>query len=292
MTDIYPRVRRRTSKTLEWIPVDADGEPTTDDPGVVTVTITRADGSTVVADAATASVGVKRTFTLTRAHTADLDRLTVRWSDATGVLDETFVDIVGGYYFTADELRESQPSKTDETKFPTPRVVHYRTIVETMIEDLTSVAWVPRFSVDTFLGVNTARMRLASPEVRDVRFVRAWWGDGDPVDLTATELGYIRRDGAWLVLPYALTATRVQVGYEHGYDHPLPDVKEQAMVAVSHAIGGRTSAIPSSATYMELAGGGRVTLAVPGQGRWHFGIPSVDDMVARRNHGGGALVAV
>jgi hypothetical protein len=72
------------------------------DPGAATVGITRADGTILVAaGTATAGTGTApRTFNLTTTHTALLDRLTVTWTSVTKGTIVSYVEVVGGFWFS------------------------------------------------------------------------------------------------------------------------------------------------------------------------------------------------
>jgi hypothetical protein len=77
------------------------------DPGSVTVGITRADGTVLVAaGAATTGSGTgARTYNLTTTHTALLDRLTVTWTSTLKGTLLSYVEVVGGFWFSLAELR-------------------------------------------------------------------------------------------------------------------------------------------------------------------------------------------
>src|SRR5690349_8723938 len=105
------RILRGTPGTLskQWY---EDGVPV--DPGTVTVEITRADGTSLVAAGAatTGSGSTPRAFALTTTHTALLDRLTVTWtSTAKGTLTSV-VEVVGGYLFNLAEFADEVSAST------------------------------------------------------------------------------------------------------------------------------------------------------------------------------------
>jgi hypothetical protein len=77
------------------------------DPGTVTVGVTRADGTVLIA-AGTATAGsgaAARTYALTIANTALLDTLTVTWTSATKGVRTSTIEVVGGFLFTLSQAR-------------------------------------------------------------------------------------------------------------------------------------------------------------------------------------------
>jgi hypothetical protein len=75
------------------------------DPGTVTIGITRADGTVLVA-AGTAVAGsgsAPRTFNLTTTHTSLLDRLKITWTSSLKGTVISYLEVVGGRLFTMAE---------------------------------------------------------------------------------------------------------------------------------------------------------------------------------------------
>jgi hypothetical protein len=135
------------------------------DPGTVTVGITRADGTVLVA-AGTATTGSgtgARTYNLTTTHTALLDRLTVTWTSTLKGTLLSYVEVVGGFWFSLAELRAIR-GLTDTTDYPTSDLAAMRTTVEDAIEEYTG-ALVPRYAYQTVSGVSGQPIRLSKPYV-------------------------------------------------------------------------------------------------------------------------------
>jgi hypothetical protein len=102
------RIQQRTPGTLsqQWY---EDG--TVVDPGTVTIGITRADGTSLVA-AGTATAGsgtAARTFNLTTTHTALLDSLTVTWTSTLKGTLVSYLEVVGGFLFNLADARALSP---------------------------------------------------------------------------------------------------------------------------------------------------------------------------------------
>lgn len=106
------------------------------DPGVVTVTITKSDGTALYTDASTTGSGAAaRTRALTTSDTANVDTLTVVWTSPTyGDLVDT-VQIVGALIFTEVEARSfaakadesSNAPLNDATEYPDAKILDVRT---------------------------------------------------------------------------------------------------------------------------------------------------------------------
>jgi hypothetical protein len=283
------RVLRATAATLSWQPQGADGEPA--DPGTVTVAVTRADGTSVVA-AGTAVSGSgtnPRTYTLTVAQTAALDRLTAVWTVSGTTVATTFHDVVGGFYFSVAELRALETSLSSTSDYPLARLLSVRDEVETLFESACGCAFVPRFDTDRVYGWSGSRVLLSRPFIRRVRWVRQhhhYTTSPAYTDYTASELTGVTVDqDTVVVLPYSTAGFEsVEFGFEHGMDSPPADVRRAAMQWARLLANQTKSGVPDRATTMQLPDGGSVTLATPGVGRWHTGVPFVDEVLRRYDH--------
>jgi hypothetical protein len=256
------------------------------DPGTVTVGITRADGTVLVAPGAgTGGSGVNpRTFTLTTAHTATLDLLTVTWT--TSLLGEsvTHVEVVGGFLFTLAQAR-LDPDLSDQTAVPDALLREKRTIAEVELEHALGVALVPRYTRERISGNgrNLLQTTWAMPRVLRACSV----GQITEVALTASAIaqikpfrfGWMRQDG------WEDGVSNVVIGYEHGYDWPLGDVLNAALALTKRALSSPASS-SSGIVIRAEAGQSSITYASPSAGASTrvFGIPDVDNYVANWDH--------
>lgn len=308
LAGIRQRILRATAASLSWQPQGADGEPA--DPGVVTVSVTAADG-TVVIPAGTATVGAAtapRSVAVTAGQTGQLDELTATWTVGQELVAESVHEIVGGYYFTSADLRDVEPSTSDAAKDTTVRILEVRAEVEALFESACAAAFVPRFAVWR-TSMAGAQVLLPYPFLRVVRWVR-FWSDGDTYVSVTPEVvaGYPpnqegildfsagwRYDGFPLDTSYAGRSSRqtrrVDIAFEHGLDAPPADLKRAALTYARAQVNRARAAVPDRATSMQLPDGGSVTLATPGVGRWHTGIPSVDEVLRRYNYHNTRIVA-
>lgn len=274
------RILRATPATLAWQGRDADGEPA--DPGTVTVTVTRSDGTVVLAaGTATAGTGAeRRTVALTRAQTEQLDVLFATWTVDGVDVATTRHDIVGGYYFDVARLKTIEVGATQVTA---EQLVGVRAYVETTIEDVTGKAFVPRFDVVRLQGNRTDEVVLPRWYLRRVRWVRLWSDNSESTVLSEARCAAIPANAEGIMhLDMSTRGYIVEVGFEHGTDAPPFDVEREAVVFARAQINRPNRGLPDAATSLRTQEGAYVTIATPGTGIWHTGIPSVDDMLKRR----------
>lgn len=273
------RILRGVAATLSWQPVDSDGEAAAPS-GTVTVQVTSAGGTEVKPEGtATAGSGSDpRTVSLTPAETAELDRLTVVWTDdGDDSAATTVVEIVGGFYFTLAEARASDPALANDTKFSTPALLAARAAVEEEFESICGVAFVPRFEREIVDAGFTLNLRW--PQVRSVRGVADW--DGTAF-VSWTDLEYLRSGVDSIIGGPFVHGVRYQVDYEHGYDRPPAEIKAAALVRLRDRASVPLRGIPDRATSFSVAEGGTYRLDQASLSR--TGIPDVDAALARNDH--------
>jgi hypothetical protein len=204
------RVQQNQPATISasW---ERDGDPAVD-PGDVTLTVLRDDGTELVKDAATTGTGASRAYDLTATDTATLDRLTCTWTSDDGSALTGYVEVVGGFLFTIAAARARSPL-SDETAYPIGQLLAYRTMAELALEDLCGVAFVPRYRRDT-ARIRHHRVHAIALERTQVRRVLSVEFEGitltDPT-IAAYDDGLLERHGLWRHGAY-------QVRYEHGFD--------------------------------------------------------------------------
>jgi hypothetical protein len=280
--------------TLSYQFTDDDGDATAP-AGVVTIGVVDADGTVVVAPAtATAGTGSDpRTYNLA-AQTA-LGLLTATWSDAgDSSTHRQLVEVVGAFYFSVAAARAADTSLASTTKYPAATIIRARREVEAQCEQITGVAWVPRYRRARVDGTGVCELVLPDMALRSVRSVRVY-SDGDTyTEFTADELAAIPvGDGE---APLAGIATRTDGGvwtagrqnivveYEHGYDRPPFDLAEAAIIHLRHQLNSTKTGLTDRATAFQPVDGGNVLLATAGRFGFETGIPHVDAVYARYDH--------
>lgn len=287
------RILQATTASLSWQPLNADGEP--GDPGTVTVGVTSSDGSTVVA-AGTATSGSgssPRTAALTVAQTAALEVFTATWKVAADTVAVTEHWVVGGFLFSIADLRTAEPSLGDGSRDTADSLRQRRDEVEDLFESATAVPWTPRLHVVQSTDEHDGYLLdVGRRHARRVRWCRLWSDADTYTELTASELAEIAPAADGIVrLPVSTSGCwRVTAGVEVGYwevtptgSQPPADVRRAAFAYARSLAHQPRSSVPDRATSMQMPDGGSVTLATPGVGRWRTGIPTVDEVLNRRD---------
>ena len=220
------------------------------DPGTVTVGITRADGSTLVA-AGTATNGTgtnPRTFNLSATHTALLDTLRVTWTSSTKGTLTSVVEVVGGFLFSLADLRAVA---TDTVAYPVSKLSEARTYAESELEKAVGFALVPRYSRETIttsrqLGMTQPYVKTGWPYVRAVRDATS---SGSPLDASQiAQLTFTQNFVFGYTWPYTgvwnWTTGVVVIGYEHGLDADndlSPGARQAALALAADYLGVSTT---------------------------------------------------
>lgn len=277
------RIVRGVPSTLSWQYVDEFGAAAAP-PGTVTIGVTKADGTVVVA-AGTATAGSgssPRTYTLPA--TATLELLIVTWTTA-GLTFTTLVDVVGSFYFTIAEARAIEPSLGDATKYPDTDLVRVRHEVEDELEYICDVAFVPHYRRMTLDGSGTGDLVLEDNQLRSVRSVRTYSSATSYTSLTSTELADLDLDDDLVIhrpAGFVFDDTRrgnTVVEYEYGYDRPPTDLKRAAIRRLRSRLNLANSGVPDRATSFTVTDGGTYRLDMPDS--YKTGIPDVDAVYER-----------
>lgn len=278
------RVVRATAATIEWQGIDQDGEPA--DPGTVTIGVTRADGTVVVAPGtATTAVGTKRTFTLPVSATANLDRLTATWTVSGVVVGTTSVEIVGGVYASVAQIRTADPVVSNLVTDSTDVLKHARTAAESLFETVTGVAWVPKFDVVRLDGTGRYEMALPWPQLRRVRWCRIYSTETVYDTLTADQLAAIPADDSGIAVRtdgyvWPAGVRNVEIAYEHGYDVPPADLRDALIQTVRANARQFDNGIDPRTTQVVMEG----MTATIGASDDLTGNPAVDATLRRHSH--------
>lgn len=285
MYDPYnQRLVAGTSGTLSWQQIGGTGEPV--DPGTVTVTITRADGTVLATSAATTGSGTNaRTCTLSVAQTAVLDRLSVNWLVSGTVVATTEVDVVASPWFSNAELRVAETGLSDQNKYDAAKITLARLQVEAFIEGLTHRRWVPGYTLETLPGVSGRNLVVRHPDVRSVRSAALYddLATSATETLAAGELAAIPPSPSGIVTRYSNSwcARWVRIGYEHGLRVPPPDLKRAAMrLCRELLINDVKGQVPDNATnFQSNEFGWSAVLVTPGVRGAHTRLPTVNKAI-------------
>jgi hypothetical protein len=273
------RIQKLTPGTLseQWT---EDGAVV--DPGTVTVGITRADGTVLVAaGTATSGTGTSaRTFNLTTTHTAALDKLQVTWTSTLKGTLVSYVEVVGGFLFSIAEARAITPLN-DTTAYTTADIADVRTAVEQAIEQAAGVAFAGRYALERCNGDGSNVLQLKRPLpsiIRSASIGGTALSVSQLADLTMTPSGAV-----YSTLTYFTWGqNNIVVGYEHGYQDAPMEIRRAAVLLAKMWLVGRRNPIDDRAiTFNAGADGGTYSLAVPGRNGSSFGHPDIDVAVDR-----------
>ena len=285
MYDPYnQRLVAGTAGTLSWQQIDGTGEPA--NPGTVTVTVTRADGTVLASAQPTDGTGTNaRTYGLSVAQTAVLDRMSVAWVVSGTTVATTEVDVVAAPWFGNAELRGIETSLTNTEKFDAATITTARLQVEAFIEGLTHRRFVPGYTLETLPGVSGCNLIVRHPDVRRVRSAALLDDPGASATetLTAGELAAIPSSASGIVTRYANSwaARWVRIGYEHGLTVPPPDLKRAAMRLVRELLVNEVKGqVPDNATNFQSSEfGWSAVLVTPGVRGAHTRLPTVNKAI-------------
>lgn len=269
---------------LDETPVDAAG--------AVSVVVTDANGTVVSSGMATHTGTGQYTYALP--GQAALMALNASWAGSFGgstVTEVDLVEIVGGFYFSLPDARNSAKSLGNAVKFTAQDLADTRAEVEVECEQIAQRAFVPRYRRLLLDGTGTSELLLPDIDIRTVRAARvAPRADGTFVALTTAELaalaagdeGTLRRtDG----LTWTEGRRNVIVEYEYGLDAPPPELKTMTLTRLRTRINVGNTGIPDRAISFSTVEGGTYRLSMPGQ--YSTGIPDVDAVYQRYGRGGG-----
>jgi hypothetical protein len=284
------RSLRGAPAVLSWQPVTGDG--TVYNPGTVTVTVTRDNGTALVTDAATTGTGeAARTYTLAATHTQLVDLLTVSWQVSDVEVGRTSVEIVGGYFATNPQISERQP-KTPGT-LPADAISQVRAEVEQEFEDACNVAFVPRYKRERIPVLHsTYTLVLSEVELRAVRACVVHDSSTSSSTLTPTELAALKPNRGGLAVRddggYWPGGSFVEITYEHGYDRPSQRVVRAFLDRLSERLHAKNSGISPRATVVTNENGTTNYAPSPGNTNYITGNYEVDKVLLaemRYRHG-------
>ena len=260
--------------------VAADGETPTDCDDDPTCTVTRADGTELDAAVVTAIAGDGLySAAITSDHTDQLDRLTLVWTGEVAGFVQRYVqalEVAGGWYVTIPEAK----AEPDLGTVSVDTIRRERDRFETLAESYCSVAFVPRFEIETLQGDGSCQLLLKHPRPLTILSVTV---DGEAQDVADFELDPILglRYTTGATFARSSTGRNVTVCYTHGYPYPPADIKEACLAFIRSKVSMKVTGIPNAA--MDGSDSTRQwTYSVPGAEK-PTGIESVDEVLNRYN---------
>ena len=252
------------------------------DPGVVTATVTAANGTAILTDAATGGTGAAaRTLDLTAADTANLDLWDVAWTSPTLGTVTTQVEIVGALLFTIPEARAFDKAQlADTTKYPDAAIAATRARILDEFERICRTAFVPRYRRLILDGDGGRQLRLWDTRVTRIREAGLRYrGQTTPTPLNAAELADLTLDYGGVVTRDSLGwwwpgDNNVTIAYEYGYAQPPQAIRRAALIVALHQL--VLTNVSERTMSFSSQNGETYRYATPGIGTSIFGLPNVD----------------
>jgi hypothetical protein len=248
---------------------DQDGDAE-DAVGTLTCTITRADGTVIATDRATASATGLGAYTcaLTTAEAVTLDVLTATWSISGTTRATSYHRVVGGFLFSIAELAQ----RAGMTEFDQASLRIERDRITDLIEHHCG-AQTPRYDLVEFEGHGHQRHAVWH---RPVRSVRALTIGGSPVTVSDLDVNV----AAGIVSGITFTGWCV-LGIEHGLSTPDHDLKDAALTAAADRVLRESSTIGPRARSVSNDLGVTTQFSYAGDGH-PTGIDEVDAVIMAR----------
>jgi hypothetical protein len=247
--------------------------------GNVTVTVTRADGTTL--STGTATHGTVGQYTYVVAPQTELDYLTVTWSGTWGGVVNTitsYAEIVGGVLFPLSDLRSfGDQVLSDTVKYTDETLRESREQITDDFEDICQCSFIPRYGRDVLDGTGNCRIWLTHKRVR--RIISASVDGVALSDLTILKpypTGRLERtNGTWG--SGVLNSQNVVVAYEYGWPSPPAGISRAAKTLARYELVSSDISDRMVSFSNDL---GEVRLSVPGN-KYPTGIPIVDATLSR-----------
>jgi hypothetical protein len=275
-----------TAATLTARFYDQDGD-LVEPSGTVTVGIVDEAGTTVVAAGTATVVGSTgvRTYTLAASATAQTRILIATWTNGT-ISTTTRAEVVGGYYASVRQIRDSDDVLDDPRKYTSAQIVTARRAVEREFEDYCAVAFVPRYRRLRADGTGRRDLVLPDSELRAVRSVREYDDDLTFETYSPAEIAAIPANGAGVAVRtdgevFEFGRSNIVIEYEHGLNRPPADLLEAFFLRVRDVLNRQNRGVPDRATSFTSDVGGTYALLVAGRGGSITGIPDVDVVLKR-----------
>ena len=261
--------------------VDDEGTYAT---GGVVVRVTRdGDGAYLTAgtgySAAASGTDASGYYEITIGPQTCMGTLTCEWVATTSSGHTTTVtthaEIVGGRLCTIADVRNSDPTLVDSTKYPTNKVWAAVRETEDEFERILGCGVIPRATTEYCWGGGASILLSHRPLIGIYGSVSTGTTNIPASGLcTSWEGTLARADGGYF-------DEISSAWYAYGMTSVPADLKRAALTRVRYRLNAERSGIPDRAVNMVIADGGTFTLATPGKGGSLTGIPEVDAVLGR-----------
>lgn len=305
-TQATQRLLRGKPGTLIGTLTDSQGDPVAAG-GTVTAGVVSASGATILAPgAATTPAGDTGVYqvAVTAAQTALLDRWVATWIDSAGNTEVTAHEVCGGFLFGLAEVRASDLTLNDTSKYPDSAILDLRQAVEDEVEFICDVAFVPRYRRVILDGTATVSIYVPDSRVTLIRSVAVIQRSGQSIWFTTAQLAALnaqlpgddsddfqlqRNDGGI----WDEGRRNVIIEYECGYPGPPLELKKAGLRRLRYSLNQNKTAIPDRASSFITEGG--TLFKLDSADAFKTGINDIDAVYSRystRRFGDQGLVPV
>lgn len=247
----------------------------------VTVRVTRdGDGAYLTSGTgfATATSGAASgSYSITIDPQSSLGPITATWHvTRSGVTSTvvTYAEIVGSRLVSVADVRSSDTTLADSSKYPLATVRQAIRDVEDEFERILGAATIRRGAIEVAYGTGPQLFVSKRPTYSVTSIYTG-------TDVTAVTGATAQWDGTITRTDGLNFDTVSTVWYTYGLTAVPNDLRRAALLRIRHRLNADRSGIPDRATQMVIADGGQFTLATPGKGGSFTGIPDVDAVLAR-----------
>ena len=268
-----------TTITKTWY---VDGTAT--DAGTVTIGITDADGTEIVAPLTAVTDNADGTYEYVLAVQNEVKVLTVTWT--VGTQSQTdLLEITGGWLFTESEIRTFQNSDfSDAAVYSDAAIGEIRDAITKEFEQICGAAFVPSYRRQVLKGTGGRDLSVARPLIQAV--IACTIGSTTVTGFSIDELlPLISRTGGTFSLPTSTDPRNVTISYRHGHASVPPDIKQAALLVAADRLKSNVAGtgIPARASSWTDPSGSYQTFGPSAKsGRW-YGMGSVDVALVRHN---------
>lgn len=276
------QILRNTGASIS-VTVYVDNVATDPSPDTANVTVTREDGTTLVASTAAVPGGAGVfSFNLTPTHTASLDVLKATWTyTRAGNVEslETYHEVVGGFVCSLAQIDEHLNKGGTASIYSLAAKQAARDVATEAFENECGVAFTPRYGRTSADGNNLTDLFLPDPKVSSVTSATV---DGTALTVgELADLGVYGNGSLYNITGWTAGRRNVVVKYVHGYTTPPADVSRAvALIAASVLKDGPFD----DRGYGVTDEGGAVRLLTAGVSGASFSIPEVESALQRHRY--------
>lgn len=258
---------------------DLDADPT--------YTVTGADGTEIVAST-TASKQSTGTYRASIPQPTAVDLYTVAWDgdlSSSSWSATTYVEVIGAWLFTIDDLRTFHNSDLASTStYTTDDIADMRLLITDEFEHICGVSFVGRYEREDVAGTGTRSLDVSKKKISSILECTIGSATQTTSNLVPDPLlPVVHHKTTVFTSATADDPFNVTIAYQHGYDTPPADVTRAALILAHNRLQKDVTGqgVPYAASSWNDGTGQYVTFGANDKtGRW-TGLPQVDSVLRR-----------